>query len=161
MAGRCSRNSSQRGGTLIEFAFTFIITLVLMFAMIDFARALYSYHFVANASREAARFASVRGFSCSAAAAPCPAHQGDVQAYVTQIVPLGINSAVIANTTWPTAGQPPVCALYQDPGYPGCPVRVKVTYDFNYLFPLYNFAPISFNAATIHMNSTSEMIISR
>ena len=72
------RQSGERGSTLFEFAMVAMITLVLMFGMIDLARALYSYHFVTTAAREGARFASVRGVLCSNSVTPgpCPALQG-------------------------------------------------------------------------------------
>ena len=64
----------ERGATIIEFAFVLVISLVLIFAIIDFARALYSFHFISEAAREATRFAAVRGGGCNpAAVSPCPA----------------------------------------------------------------------------------------
>jgi Flp pilus assembly protein TadG len=159
---RRSRKPRERGATLLEFAFALVITLVLMFGMIDFACALYSFHFVSEAAREGTRFASVRGAdSCGSSVTPCQASSADIQAYVMQLVPLGINSAQVnVNPTWvgslPMCGPPP-----QD--YPGCTVQVQVTYSFNYLFPssFYNLPPVSFQATTIDMSSTSQMTISR
>jgi len=157
-----ARRSGERGGTLVEFAFTFVITLILMFAMIDFARALYSYHFVSNAAREAARWASVRGQLCSGSATPCPAQSGDITAYVSQITPLGIDplgvsvvSSVVSNGENICSGAPPA--------YPGCPVQVIVKYNFNYIFPpsFYSLAPVGFQAGTIAMSSTAQIVDSR
>ncbi len=166
---RRSRKSSERGTSLIEFAFVFVITLVLMFGMIDFARALYSYHFVSNAAREGARFASVRGYLCSPSITQCPAQPDDIKTYVLSLVPLGIDSHnvtvnVNASVTNPPPANPnnlPVCATYWD--YPGCPVAVQVVYNFNYIFPVafYSLAPVSFHAGTIAMSSTAQMTISR
>jgi hypothetical protein len=160
-----SRRASERGSTLLEFAFVLIITLVLMFGIIDFGRALYSYHFVANAAREGARFASVRGYLCSTSTTPCPAQPDDIKTYVLSLVPLGIDpNNVDVHVDNPPPGNPnglPVCGTTWD--YPGCAVAVQVTYSFNYIFPLavYNSAPVSFHAGTINMSSTSQMTISR
>ena len=51
----------ERGSTLVEFALVLIVLMVMMFGIIDFARALYTYHFVANVAREGTRYAIVRG----------------------------------------------------------------------------------------------------
>jgi Flp pilus assembly protein TadG len=45
------RKSGERGATILEFAIAFVLTFVLIFAMIDFARALYSFHYLSNAAR--------------------------------------------------------------------------------------------------------------
>lgn len=153
------RESGERGSTLLEFAMVAMITLVLMFGMIDLARALYSYHFVTTAAREGARFASVRGALCSSSVnpPPCPAFQGDVQAFVTAITPQGIDASQVQvqPNIFSNPNNLPVCGTVQN--YPGCGVQVTVRYAFSFIFPanLYNLSP------TIQMSSTSEMIISR
>lgn len=152
----------ERGTALIEFAFSMVVTFVLIFGMIDFGRGLYSYHFISNAAREATRFASVRGALCSGSISPCPADAADVRTYVMQIVPQGIDPTQVTITpTWPTRNYPPVCTSTR--GYPGCPVEVKVSYNFSYIFPaaFYNLAPVSYGATSFTMSSTSQMIISR
>ncbi len=146
--------SAQRGSAILEFAYTMVIAFVLIFAMIDFARALYSYHFISEAAREGTRFASVRGALCSNSANPCPAQPDDIVTFVKQLVPDGIDpTKVNVNPQWPVGGS----------NYPGRPVQVQVTYDFSFIFPFdfYKLPPISFLANSIHMSSTSEMVISR
>jgi Flp pilus assembly protein TadG len=162
-APRRARRSGERGGTLVEFAFTFVITIILMFAMIDFARALYSYHFVTNAAREAARWASVRGQMCTGLATPCPAQSTDISNYVTQqITPLGIDSGNVTVIPTVAANGETVCGGLP-PAYPGCPISVEVDYTFNYLFPIsfYNLAPVSFQAGQYTMRSTAQIVDSR
>jgi Flp pilus assembly protein TadG len=158
-----ARKSGERGSTLVEFAFIFVITLVLMFAMIDFARALYSYHFVTHAAREAARFASVRGQSCSTSISPCPAQNQDIVNFVTAITPLGIDPGSVQVYPATVANGEPICVAGSLPAYPGCPVSVQVNYAFNFIFPasFYNLAPVSFSAAQINMSSTSQIVDSR
>ncbi len=159
MPVRRGGKSAERGSAILEFAYTMVIAFVLIFAMIDFARALYSYHFISEAAREGTRFASVRGALCSNSANPCPAQADDIVAFVKQLVPDGIDPTKVTVTpNWPGNGQP-VCGS----NYPGCPVQVQVAYDFSFIFPFdfYKLPPISFLANSIHMSSTSEMIISR
>ena len=159
MPARRAGKSGERGSAILEFAYTMVIAFVLIFAMIDFARALYSYHFISEAAREGTRFASVRGALCSNSANPCPAQPDDIVAFVKQLVPDGIDpSKVNVIPQWPGNGQP-VCGS----NYPGCPVQVRVTYNFSFIFPFdfYKLPPISFLANSILMSSTSEMVISR
>jgi Flp pilus assembly protein TadG len=158
------RESGERGSTLFEFAMVAVITLVLMFGMIDLARALYSYHFVTTAAREGARFASVRGALCSSSVAPppCPAQQIDVQNFVTAITPQGIDAGNVTATLLPGTNTMPVCGS-GPPFYPGCMFTVTVTYQFKWIFPaaFYSLAPVNFQSGTIVMSSTSEMVQSR
>ena len=159
---RLPRKPRERGSALLEYAFAMVITFVLIFGMIDFALALYSYHFVSEAAREATRFASVRGHYCSPDATPCQADAGDIQDFVMGIVPAGIDpNQVTVNPGWQNPNNLPVCNTYQH--YPGCAVQVEVSYRFNFLFPVnfYNLSPVKFGANHINMSSTSEMIISR
>ena len=154
--------SRERGGALVEYAFAVVMSLVLLFGIVDFGRALYSYHFISNAAREGTRYASVRGYTCSVSATPCPATTADIKTFVADTVPQGIVSgSVTVKPTWSNPNSLPICNSGATQNYPGCAVRVEVDYNFNLLFP-YNFPPFfQFPASTITMSSTSQMIISR
>jgi Flp pilus assembly protein TadG len=158
---RRSRKTGERGGAILEFAFIMVMTFVLIFAIIDFARAFYSYHFLSEVAREATRFASVRGkASCGTSVTPCNVGQAEIEDYVETITPQGIDpSQVTVTPQWPKVG-PPLCDGTPNPG---CPVQVTVTYRFNFIFPanFYNLPPISFMPGYIDMSSTSQLIISR
>jgi len=164
--GRVRRRGQrdERGATILEFAFVLVISLVLIFAIIDFARALYSYHFISEAAREATRYAAVRGTGCNpAAVSPCPAAAGDIEDYVEQIVPAGIDVSKITTTPILSGipGSLPMCTGPNPIG--GCPVKVDIQYDFNFIFPasFYNLPPISYLPSTITMHSESIMNVSR
>jgi Flp pilus assembly protein TadG len=150
------RNSASRGATLVEFALLIPLLFALVFGIIDFGRALYSYHFVSDAAREASRWASVRGSTCSDYSQACPAGSSDVSDYVVSIAPTGIDtssSRLTVTTGWPPhANNPPICVTTNN--HPGCPVHVQVTYQFKFVLP---FLPPS----GINMTSTSEMIVSQ
>jgi len=80
---------NERGGTLVEFALAITILLTLIFGIMDFSQAMYAYHFVSNAAREASRYASLRGstFTTACASPPplayaCEAAPADITAYV-------------------------------------------------------------------------------
>ena len=147
----------QRGNTLVEFALILPFLLAGMFGVIEFARALYTYQFVSDAAREASRWASVRGRSCTAyGTAACPASAADVQDYVTTITPPGIDKSpakLLVNTEWVAPpGRGNNCGTY--PKNSGCSVQVTVIYNFKFILP---FMPSS----TYAMKSTSEMVISQ
>ena len=64
------RRSSSRGQGLVEFALVLPIFMVLLIGMVDLGHAIWANNSVANASREAARFASVHGGSCKDLTSP-------------------------------------------------------------------------------------------
>jgi Flp pilus assembly protein TadG len=150
---------------------------MLIFGVIDFGRALYSYHFVSHAAREATRFAIVRGANCSGLTGGCPAYKPDVQSYVVNTLANGIginaNSLVVV-PSWPGTNYDSVtnCTMNATTGLydnPGCVVQVQVQYAFNFIFPLMPSQTCTIqnqsNNATIKanicMSSTAEMVISQ
>jgi len=149
--------SRERGNTLTEFALILPFMLAGIFGVIEFGRALYTYHFVSDAAREASRWASVRGQSCKAyGSVACPAKSADVEDYVASITPPGIDKSpakLLVDTAWVAPpGRGNDCAKF--PKNPGCSVQVTVTYNFKFILP---FLPSS----TYAMKSTSEMVISQ
>jgi len=125
----------QRGSSLLEYTVVLTVMLAMLFGVIDFGRALYAYHFVSDAAREGTRYAMVRGSTCN---------QGCIQTYLEN-VPAGIDATQLSVTpSWPNGG----CNTA------GCPVRVQVSYNFNFLLP---FLPKS----TLVMQSSSQMVISQ
>jgi len=132
---KAKRNSSlrrrrQAGATLVEWAFVFMLLLLVFFGISGFGHMLYVYHFVDHAAKEAARYASVRGATCgtltdssgqtvgdssctatnSASGTAGPTTQSDVTQFVVNITPPGIDtssggcsgSACLATTvSWP------------------------------------------------------------
>jgi Flp pilus assembly protein TadG len=157
------RYRHESGTTMVEFALVCTFLLVLIFGIIDFGRALYTYHFLSNAARTGSRWAAVNGGACNSdgscnGTAPMnngPASQSDVQTYVRGLATGGIDSSSITVTACGvTSGagkcsdSPPGCTLNE----PGCMVQVTVSYNFSFLVPLVR-------SAAIPMSSTSEMVI--
>jgi len=59
------RARKRAGGQgLVEFALVLPVFMVMLIGMVDLGRAIWANNSVANAAREAARFASVHGGSC-------------------------------------------------------------------------------------------------
>jgi Flp pilus assembly protein TadG len=143
----------QRGTTLVEQALVLVFLLTILFAIIDFGRMLYVYHFVANQAREGARWASVR--SNNSQTLP-HAGQGSLKTFVTNIpAGMGLDPAKITpNIAWVTPPNgAPGCVNVNDVG---CSVRVTVSYAYTPLFPV-AFLPSS----VLTMTSTSEMVITQ
>lgn len=145
---------------MVEFALGVVLLFVLLFGITDFGRALYAYHFLSNAARDATRYAAVRGHSCDLDnscsiadpdAGPADGSNSVVQDYVTSIAPPGIDPAKITTTpTWPGNG---TAACTSVPNDPGCPVQVQISYKFKFLTPIVR-------SRSIELSSSSEMIIS-
>src|ERR1700739_1050934 len=115
----------EGGNNLIEFALVFMFFMSMMLGFVDFSRALYTYHFLSNAAREATRYASARGstcnddLSCSAATPDTgPAAPGNtvIQDYVKTIVPPGVNPTDL--TTFPSCPRARTFAGLNTPGSP-------------------------------------------
>jgi Flp pilus assembly protein TadG len=131
------------GSALAEFALMLPLLLLLLLGIMWFGLALYAYHFVSGAAREATRFAIVRGSACRNLSGGCPATATDVQNYVRDTAPLGIHaSAITVTTTWTPNNRA------------GSVVNVTVQYNFQFLLP---FVP----SRTVVMTSSSQMVISR
>ena len=154
----------ERGSALLEFGLVAIVLFMLIFGIIDFARAISAYHFVANAAREATRYAMVRGADCSLPTA-CPAQNSDVTAYVKSLATgTGIDSnAVEVDASWPSSNG--TCST--NPKNPGCLVVVQVSYPFKFVFPMMPSRTCTVNVGNtpaignICMSSTSQMVISQ
>lgn len=151
------RHHSERGSALVETAIVLNLFLVLLLGIMDFSRALYTYHLVDNAARIGARFAIVHGSNCNHTGSrtdpwPCNADQAEIQNYIQQqSVVMGLG-AVAVTPNWP--GGNPGCTASSPYRGQGCLVQVTVTYTFNPWFPIVS-------ALSIPMSSTSQMVISQ
>jgi len=157
-------DSAERGATTVEFAFAITLVLMLMIAIINFGQALYAYHWVSYAADDAARWASVRGSSCTILAGGCPAAATDIYTYVKGLLPPGLVASnvtvdTVSTDVWPRQlgnGNTP-CSNDAAPfNYPGCVVQVKVSYSFAFNIPF-----LAKQVATANLSSTSQMVITQ
>ena len=103
----------QGAQTMVEFAMILVVTLTLIFGIIQASLALYAYSFVSYAARSGVRYAMVRGSRSSS-----PATSSSVQTYV-QGLAMGLNtSSLTVNTSWNPNNNP------------GSTVTVSVSYVF-------------------------------
>jgi Flp pilus assembly protein TadG len=172
----------QAGGAIVEYAFAALIFLTLVFGVGGFSHALYAYHFVSNIAKEAARWAAVNGSTCGAdsscnGTAPMfntgPADSTAVNTFVTNHVPLGINSSLIATSSCGLSdtgtcadSAPDKCktgnTFFVAVDYPGCTVKVTVAYAYTYIFPLLPKKTTTTAPCTkpgFCISSTAEMVI--
>jgi Flp pilus assembly protein TadG len=148
------------GSSILEFSITFSVVLLCAFGIIECSMALYCDHFVANAAKEATRYAMVRGSSWNNGACTaynsfsCGASSTDVSSFVSSIIPPGIDdSKLTVTTTWPgTDPSGNTCDTENGANSPTCVVNVQVNYSFDFLLP---FLP----ANTIVLSGNSVEVI--
>lgn len=157
----------QRGSSMVEFAVASSLLLLLMFGIVEFGRALYMYHTVANAARIGARWAMVRGsYSCSAVnpVDNCDASPAAIQSYVQSVVPMTDSGSLSVATAWSTGVlHDATCPAAPDPA-PGTLtagtndqehlVCVTVSHPFTFAVPFVS-------NATLQLSSTAQMIVSQ
>jgi len=155
----------DNGIAIVEMALSSAVLFAMFFGVFEISLASYTSHYVADAAREGARFAIVRG-STSCANTPnlsnCKASTDTIAAYVKGLTYPGINSANLTVnvsyltgtadtssgsllTTWATCSSG-TCNV------PGNMVNVNVTYAFGLSVP---FVP----RKTINVSSTSQMVV--
>jgi Flp pilus assembly protein TadG len=146
----------ERGASLPETAIIMAVLLAMMFGIIDFGRALYTYSFVAQLARQGARWAIVRGADCTAYSSACPAAKGstDIQPYIQSLNEGAMNGSQIqANLQFSSnSANCPNASAGLPSNKPGCIAQVTVSYPFSFMLP---WVPNT----TITMTSTSQMII--
>lgn len=148
------RNHGRRGQVLVEFAFAASIFFTLLFAVIEFSRALYAYDMIGQAARVATRYASVntpplQDCSLRYDATPLPgACQKATMDYLlgkSNIAPADLKSP---DTTISYNGIDPLCSTFPKPGVDhGCYVTVHLAYKFSF---------VGLPIASVVLHSTSQ-----
>jgi Flp pilus assembly protein TadG len=151
----CRSIGVDHGSSMVEFAVASVILFTLVFGVIGICVALYSYNVVAEAAREATRYAIVRGSACSVSTFPdCNVTSNQLQTYVRGRGFPGItSSSLTVVATWPTTGA--TCFPSVTPcNNPGNLVSVTVSYPYILSIPFVS-------PQTLRMSSTSAMYISQ
>lgn len=149
--------TADDGATALEAAVGLVVLLGLFIAIVRISLALYTSHFVADAAREASRYAIVRGsMSCSTTPklTDCNVNADEIQAWVRNRGYPGINPQQLSVvTTWPSTGA--ACYPSTSPcNNPGNLVKVALVYAFPLNIPFWK-------SATINLKSSSQMVISQ
>jgi hypothetical protein len=142
---------------MVEFAFSLGIFLAVTVGIIFVCMALLAYEYADFASREATRWASVRGSDC-VGMPNCDADQTAIQNYVRGLnYPVVIAGDITVNVTWLQAnGTRPQTwtACSGQCNARGNEVQVQVSYPFLMAIPF-----VASN--TLNISSTSTMVISQ
>jgi Flp pilus assembly protein TadG len=152
-ATQMASRQRQRGNVLLEQALVLPVMMLLMFGVIDMARALYAYHYVSYIAREATRWASVRSGPLNG-----PVSDAQVGNFVKDVTGMGLDGTRFTTTVGylrPPSGTP-LCPVAGDSHVnqkPGCIVQVTVKYQFKFVVPI---MPAGFQ-----MSSESQMIITQ
>jgi len=148
-----TRRHAQRGASMPEMAVAAVVFFLLLFGIVDFGRALYTYGFVAQLAREGARWYIVRGTTSCANSQSllnnCGANSSQVQAYVRSLNEGATKTSLISVTAAPVSCPNGGTAA----AAPGCTVAVTVTYPFAFA--------MGFMPGGITMSSTSTMVVSQ
>jgi Flp pilus assembly protein TadG len=145
MAARLVRRSSgTRGQTLVEFALSVLMLVMLLIGVVEISRMVLMYTTVANAAKAGARYAIVNGSDASSPSGP----SADDPTVITVVKNFasagGLNTAnlTVHVNYYSVGGVTPACNTV------GCWVQVTASYPYN---PLTSYFPIS-----THLGSTSE-----
>jgi Flp pilus assembly protein TadG len=157
---RARRAFGEEGGTLVEMALCSSILLSMLLGIIQLCLALYCYHYVSDAAREATRWAIVRG-STSCSNTPnltnCNATAAEVQSFV-QSLGYPYSGGLTATTKWcqASAGKPTTWSTCSasTANSPGNQVQVQVQYSFPLGVPFVNVGNVT-------VSSTSQMVIAQ
>ena len=166
---RIAKFTGDDGGSLVEMAICCMVLMPLMFGVIQFSLAFYAYHFVADAAREASRYAMVRGGlscnntpnlsnACSTNGSSTGVTSAQIQTYVQQLG-LPMAGQLTASTTWYSysadANGHATWAVCATPcPVPGNQVKVTVTDNFPLAIPYWK-------SLRVPITSTSTMVISQ
>lgn len=101
------------GQSLVEFSLILPILLIMLFAIVDFGRAFYTWNTLSNAAREGARTAAVQGNTAA------------------------INTAVTSAMGGLTTTSPTLTRTYTNvQAAKGNTVTVQLSYQFTYVTPI-------------------------
>jgi Flp pilus assembly protein TadG len=151
----------EDGQELVEFAIAASLVLTFIFGLMEVCLVLFMYDSVAEAAREASRWASVRGTNSTVTSGgstscvdpnitTCPAQTTDIQNYAETLP--GINASnTTVNVSWCNSDGVTNCVTTESNAKPGNIVKVKVAY---------SFASVPFvSKRALKVSSTSEMVI--
>ena len=128
------RRRTERGETLIEFAFGSVIFFMMIFGALEFGIAVWNYNLVSDLAQEGARYAAVHGQTSGS-----PKTTADVATFVQSRA-----SGLPVTTTTPL-GAPGTIAR-------GQPVQVQVSHTLAIgggIIPFWNFPVVSQATMTV------------
>jgi hypothetical protein len=156
-------NSNEEGAALVEMALSSAMFLGILTSVFFVILALYSFHFVADAAREATRYASVRGSQCSTntpSLGNCGVTSAELQTWIRSLsYPNASRLSVTATWLKATSSGTPATTIWSacttgTCNVPGNMVKVAVTYAYPLSVPFWK-------STTVSIGSVSSMVISQ
>jgi len=160
---------NETGATTIEFAFGGVSLLILVVSLVQMSLAMWSYHTLAYAVREGARYASTKGIGCTYTGNSCSVTVSNVAQKIAA-AGIGLLPSQLSVTLTSSAGDVscnPVSNCYSNttvwpPSSPGSanqvgkPVKLTASYPVRVLF-----LPIlgSLQTAAPTLQATSQQLI--
>jgi hypothetical protein len=135
--------------------------MIFCFAFLELCVVLFTLHCVGDASRQAARWASVRGTASSTTSgtattcsnpniSTCPAAASDIQTYAQKLPGMSSGNTTVT-VNWCGSATMDNCSTDPSNALPGNIVKVTVSY---------KFAQVPFiSKAALTLNSTAEKVI--
>jgi len=162
----------EAGGALVEMAISSTIVLATFISVFQLSMACYTYNTCAEVARESARWAAVRGSTCSTNTPGmdhCAATQAQIQDYAKTVGAINWSQCTTTNpcvtvswktgttstgvqqqkTTWAACD-----TSFSTCGKPGDMVVVSMVYPYAFGIPF-------FHAYSLTLGSTSEMIVAQ
>ncbi len=102
------KRRKQRGNSTVEMALISIPLIFMIVGTVEVSSALWTYHTLAAAVKQGARFAAVHGAGCVAASASCAIGAAAIQQVVRQ-AGVGLNPALLS-LTLSTVGSAESCS---------------------------------------------------
>jgi Flp pilus assembly protein TadG len=152
---------NETGAEIIEFYLCTTLYLVFCFGFLELCVVLFTVHCIGDASRQSARWASVRGTASSTTSgsttscvnpniSTCPAAATDIQTYAQKMPGMSSRNTTVT-VNWCGSDGVSNCSTSASNALPGNIVKVTVTY---------RFAQVPFfSKAAITLNSTAEKVI--
>ena len=134
------RKRSQRGASIVEFSLVFLLFLVVVVALFEFGRGMWTYATISHAARQAARFCMIRG-------SVNPATTSELRTVVERHCKTLDLANLTINSAWNDVTAP--ASINR-----GDIVMVRVNYPFKFVA-----APLLLAGDTIQMSSTSRVVV--
>ena len=142
---RASR-SGRRGAVIVEFALTFMLFFVIVLALMEMGRAIWTYTTLSHAARQTARFAQISGTITGTTTLVELKQVADRWAHGLNPPDLTLNAVWNPGEADETPN--PANAEREDI------VEINLQYNFKFIS-----SPIILEASTLTLSSTSRMIV--
>ena len=168
---KTSRRARQKGSSLIEFTLAGIPLIFVMISVVEMSRGMWNYVTLARAVNQTARFASLRGTSCSSGTNSCSVTVGTVASRLATeaigIPPTDLSATLVTDSGAVTNCQPLTSCTSNATVWPpssdnGTGKKVTISVSYNFQSALAMFWPgagsVQFGAITLPASSTQRIL---